>query len=460
MKKILLIAGAIAFHLNVNCQVIQNGSLEGWNSLPFENPAGYNTGNYRDIVGVGSPTITRVTGYTGSGLRIQTVVANGDTSESYIINTPSPCNDPPQWAGGVPYSQQPTALTGYYRYSLPGNDSALMIVIFRKNGVHIGDNFILLKGTGSQPVWAPFNFPLTCSGVPDSMIFAAASSNKKTNSGIQNGSFLELDNLAFAGTTQPFPGGTFENWTSSSYDQPLYWTVWGEGASKTTGSYAGQYAVRLETMPETCGNNANASGITNGRLTPNNGPAGGIPYTATSDTLCGWYKYSSVGGSNAGVFVSLSRNGIGVGGANMNFTSQSSYTYFELPFQAGITPDTLLINIESCQWPSTPAYIGSVLYVDNLFLKSSPLGIRETIYNGISLYPNPVKDVLVISFPGHLTGNVEALFYDETGRQVKVNELRRNSGDLSVDVSGLAPGMYTCELHTSSGLSHHKFIKQ
>src|ERR1051326_8823586 len=212
MKKILLFSALIAFQLKLSAQAIINGSFENWSSVAYNDPNGFTTANPSDLQKMGIATITKVTGFSGNAARIQTTISGSDTSDSYIINMPTnPCNDPPQWKGGLPYSQQPTAITGYYRYNLPGNDTALMIVIFRKNGVHIGDNYIKIRGTGSQNTWAPFSFPVNCSGMPDSMIFAAASSNKISNVGVQNGSFLELDNLAFAGCTQVFPNGTFDN---------------------------------------------------------------------------------------------------------------------------------------------------------------------------------------------------------------------------------------------------------
>ncbi len=287
MKNILLFAAILVLQVKLYGQAVPNGTFENWNSISYTDPNGWNNGNLRDIQRLGISSVTKVTGFSGFALRIQTNIVGTDTSDSYIINTNNPCSNPDQWTGGVPYSQQPTAITGYYRYNLPGNDSALMIIIFRKNGVHIGDNIIMIRGTGSQLAFAPFSFPVTCAGVPDTIIIAAASSNKISNIGTQNGSFLELDNLAFAGTTQPIPDGNFENWTAKSYDIPAGWETWGDGASKTTSSYAGIYAVRLETIGSMCVGQ-NSSGITTGYMTNSNGPAGGIPYSLTNDTLCGY----------------------------------------------------------------------------------------------------------------------------------------------------------------------------
>ena len=217
MKKLLLI-NFLFIGTMLMGQAISNGTFENWTSTPYNDPTGWTTGNLRDLQRLGTPSVTEVTGYSGHAVRIQTNIVGADTSDSYIVNTSNPCSSPTQWTGGVPYTQLPTAITGYYSYSLAGNDTAILIVIFRKNGVHVGDNFIKIRGTGSVSSFTSFSFPLTCSTTPDSMIIAASCSNKISNIGVANGSFLELDNLAFTGTTQAILNGTFDNWTSKSND--------------------------------------------------------------------------------------------------------------------------------------------------------------------------------------------------------------------------------------------------
>lgn len=465
MKKLLLFTTMLVLQINLHGQAVPNGTFENWNSISYDDPDGWNNGNLRDIQRMGVPSVTKVSGYSGFAIRIQTNITSGDTSDSYIINTNNPCSDPAQWTGGVPYSQQPTAITGYYRYSLLGNDTAIMLVIFRKNGVHIGDNFIMIRGTGNQPTFASFSFPVTCSGVPDSIIIAAAPSNKKDNNIATNGSFIEFDNLGFAGTTQAIPGGTFENWTTKSYDNASGWESWNNGVSKTTSSYGGNFAVRIETLNEMCGgSNANSSGITTGHMTENNGPAGGIPYTNTNDTLCGYYKYTAMGNDTAGIYVSLTKNGTPVGGNNKWLTATTNYTYFEMPFQAGITPDTIRIDIQSSEWPVTSANVGSILYIDNLYLKSSPLKIFENgniLFYGFP-YPNPVKDILNIRFDNAITSIMDMQLYDMTGRGREIESVNydRHLTSMTLDVAKLAPGIYFYEIRIPEGIIRSKFVKE
>ncbi|MEI8136991.1 MAG: T9SS type A sorting domain-containing protein [Bacteroidota bacterium] len=462
MKKLLLIATVLT-QINLFSQTLPNGGFENWNTITYDEPASWNTGNPRDIPRLGIPSVTKVNGFSGFAVRIQNNVVGSDTSESYIINTNNPCSDPPQWTGGVPYSQQPTTITGQYRYNLLGNDSALLIVIFRKNGVHIGDNFIKIRGTGSQNTFTSFSFSVVCSGVPDTLIIAAASSNKKSGTPPTNGSFIEFDNLAFSGASQIIPGGDFDTWTSKSYEKPIGWETWGSGVSKSTNMYTGAYSIRLETVTEMCNNNnPNSSGITTGHLTKNSGPAGGQPYTNMVDTLCGYYKYASMGNDTANISINLLKNGSNVGGGWKQLVASGSYVYFEIPINAGTTPDTMRIDIQSSKWPTLLANIGSMLYIDNLFIKSQPTGIfeNEISKSNVYSYPNPTKNLLYIKSEKDFSDQTLSI-YDVIGNCVKSQQIISNTTLLQVDVTELSSGMYYYLINSNGGNSiRNKFIKE
>lgn len=463
MKKILLIA-LTALQTHVFAQAVPNGQFENWTSYAYDEVSGWNSANQRDVQRLGTASITKVTGFSGFAMRIQTNVVGTDTSESYIINTNPPCSDPPQWKGGVPYSQQPTAITGYYRYNLTGNDTAILIIIFRKNGVHIGDNLIKIRGTGNQSTFAPFSFTVACAGTPDSLIIAAAPSNKITNKGVSNGSYIELDNLAFSGATQAIPNGNFENWTTGNYDMPGGWAT-NNTISKTTSSYSGTYALRLETEPEQCGGNANPGTATNGYLSMNNGPKGGRLYTNMTDTLCGYYKFVPAGNDTAAVYINLMKNGSPVGGAIKKLTASASYVYFQMPFSTFTNPDTIRIDFLSSQWlssmPASLSNVGSALYVDNIYLKSSPLGIaeRNTMKN-IYGYPNPAQDVFSIKGLKQFSSQYVTI-YDALGNRLSIHTLANGTDEINIRISDLPDGVYLYEIKSTDGLiTRNKFVKQ
>ncbi|MGZ4097774.1 MAG: T9SS type A sorting domain-containing protein [Bacteroidia bacterium] len=460
MKKLLLFTSMFAL-AKLFGQAVPNGSFENWTTINYSEPTGFNTGNSRDVPRMGVASITKVTGFSGFAVRIQNNVVGSDTSDSYIINTNNPCSDVPQWTGGVPYSQQPTAITGKYRYNLLGTDTAILLVIFRKNGAHIGDNFIKIRGTGSQNTFASFSFTLACAGVPDSVIIAAASSNKKDASISYNGSFIELDNLAFTGATQVIPNGDFESWTNKSFDVANGWEETEIGVTKSTSSYSGTLALRLETMNRMCGG-IDPGVVTTGHLSQNNGPKGGRPYTNTVDTLCGYYKYTSMGGDIAGIFVNLSKNGINVGGNSKQLNASASYIYFEIPISAGQTPDSMRIDIQSSSWPIQPGYLGSVLYIDNLYLKSLPLGIFENNLGNMNVYsfPNPAGNVLNIACGENLHAQ-SIIIYNSVGKIMASQDVTGSNNLVKINVEVLSQGIYFYEIKNHEGMFiRNKFIKE
>lgn len=103
--------------------------------------------------------------------------------------------------GGFPITNFPTSLSGYYKYTPQGNDSAVIAVYFRKNGVYI-DSVIKVLGPASS--YTLFDIPIdyTWNPVPDSTNIGISSSNfygDINNIGI--GSKLYLDDLVFSGST-------------------------------------------------------------------------------------------------------------------------------------------------------------------------------------------------------------------------------------------------------------------
>ena len=461
MKNYLLFFAVLLINASAFAQALPNGTFENWYHTPYENPAGWYDGNVRDIQIAGWPSVTKVSGQTGYGIRIVTSLTLTDTTESYIINIPNPCSDPINWTGGIPYTQQPTAITGYYRYDLQVCDTAILLVIFRKNNVTVSFDIFPIRGTGSQLTWAPFSFPLSLSVVPDSLIIAAASSNKITNICVADASFLELDNLAFAGATQIIPGGDFENWSPATVDYPVGWNSGGPGVSQTNVSYAGSYAMKIETMPDEC-NGVYPTGVTTGYYT-NNGSAGGRPYVLTADTLTGYYKYTASGSDSGFVNVILTQNGSYVGGNGIQLPATATYTYFEIPLSAFSTPDTIRIDASSSIWPTDSSNVGSALYLDNLQLKSDPLNVPNiSPPSNLSciVFPNPVKDVLSILASTNKSEPLHFTVYDVTGRLVVEKTFSTNAGAQRVPISQLGAGIYVYELRSEKESMRGRFVKE
>jgi Secretion system C-terminal sorting domain len=472
MKRTLLIVLPMLLSIGAIAQSCPNGDFENWNVYPYSLPdSGWYTSNPRSLAQADTLTVWPVTGYIGQAVHIQTAIIGTDTMQAYVINT---LGDPKNGSGGVPYTQQPTAITGYYRYNMVGGDSSIMIIEFKKAGAVISaTQFAFRNVSGSISTFTPFSFPLnSIPEAPDSVIIGISSSNV-LGSGMRSGSWLEVDQLAFSGTgiTEPIPGGTFDNWATDSVYSPAGWTPetngnGTDGVSRSATHVAGDFSLRLTTQStygsEHNGQVVNCGVVTTGHVSPNSGPVGGLPYTLTTDTLSGYYLYSPAGVDTGMLFVSLSAAGAMVGGNGYMFHAASSWTYFEMPFTAFSTPDTMRIDIQSGSWYATTP--GSVLNIDYLQLKSHPLPVLSV--NSISkthnviAYPNPANDMLNIACNGCFTGPVHAGIYDITGRMILKRDYSQWPGVATFDVGGLPHGMYFYELISDGNTMRDKFIKE
>lgn len=457
MKKLLLLP-IFCFSIATQAQTVLNGGFENWNTTPYEDPTSWYTPNQQVMVYYGiSPVVTKVTGFSGQAIRMETTQTGQDTVGAYFTNTPG---DPTNGEGGVPYSQQPTSLTGYYRYSLGATDTALILVIFKKSGAVIKTEIFKIRGTGSQSAWTSFTYPISVGSAPDSVIFAAASSNLISNIGVLPGSFLELDQLMFAGSgiTQQMPNNTFDNWTNKSFDRPISWDMSNIGVTRTTSAYAGTYAIKIENIDEG-GGNIFPCGITNGYYT-DNGSKGGRPFVSTQDTLTGYYKFTSSGIDTGTVYIQVKKNGSNIWGTSYDFLAAANYTYFSIPLGPFTTSDSIMIDFASGKWPFVDLTAGSALYIDNVQLKSSPLGMNKLFgTEGSSVYPNPVNDNLTVALKVNLSGDMHIGIYDALGKQVKSLVMNNPGALFNVPVEELTPGIYFYEVRNGETVIRNKFIK-
>jgi len=460
MKKHLLIALAVLLQAGfLKSQTILNPGFEAWTIVPYEEPNSWISTSNFDCINRGAPAnVTKVSGTSGFGIRLQTNVVGPDTLFAYISNT---SGDPVNGKGGVPYSQQPTGITGFYRYNLPVNDTALLLVIFKKNGAIISNNLYKIRGTGTQSTFAAFTYTFPLTQVPDSMVIAAASSNAIANVGVQNGSYLELDQLSFTGTsiTQQISNGDFSGWTSVNFDRPWSWSRSGNITRSSAAPYTGTYNISLTTT-DYGGGFVFPSGITTGSYTQS-GTKGGQPYTLVTDSLIGFYKYTATGLDSASVFISLSKNGTIVGGKNYNLPPAAAWTKFKVGFTSGTAPDSMRVDFSSSIF-SPNIQANSNLQLDQLYLKSQPVGLFEMAKSDISskAFPNPASKALSI-YLNEKAGSAFMLgVFDNAGRKVISKEIPLGADRVDLDIQELPAGVYHYVIKTENGNISNKFIKQ
>jgi hypothetical protein len=455
MKKQLLAAAFVIGAGALQAQTVLNGAFESWKTSSFDEPGSWFTSNAENPEAI---TGTKVAGASGFAVQIETKAdpkQPGDFIGGFISNTNG---NPLQGQGGVPFSQQPTAITGKLKANLLGNDTALLLVVFKKNGSVTGQFIFKLNGK-NQTAFSNFSFPFVLSTAPDSVVIACASSNLIGEQGIEIGSKIALDDIAFSGpgVTQTIPNGNFEQWNTVSKNTINDWQFFsGEGISRSTDKYKGEYALKLETVDYGNGN-IGAGYISNG---PTNGQGlGGRPYTNMMDTLIGWYKYATTQTDTAFVGATFSKSGNFVGGAGRFLTATTVYTYFEIPLSAQMTPDSLLLSISSSSG-STPKK-GSVLIIDEVQLKSAPLktGLRSwsLTNNALQVYPNPFNTELNIGNANPSNEIVNYTLYDGNGKVALQGVLNNQN----INTANLSNGIYYLLLSSDSHtLSSKKLIKQ
>ncbi len=410
---------ALTFSFFAKAQTgIPNGNFESWTSMTYDIPQYYTqSSDYEAFYKCMCPAneVKSTDFYHGSfAVQVTTQVANGDTNVGYFANANIGGNNPSGWAGGLPYTQKPTGIRGYYKCAIASPDSALIVVNFKKNGISIGTFPFTLYGTHSSYTLFSFPFPILPMN-PDTVQFAAIASDFKDNIFIP-GSMLLIDSVSFTGvTSQPANfNGDFENWSSVTLNRPNNWYLGGGGPNnaigvfQTTDKYAGTYAVELKTyLGDRCngGNNnchpaAQGGYISTGYYLNNcmgpNCERGGSPFSNQIDTLCFYYKYAPSGVDTGWANMYFKKLGNNVMNYGKLLKTSATYSYVEVPFNTMNPIDTVIVSFQSSLSQDTLlSFIGSDLKIDEAHFKSQPLitGIKTfDVAAGIKLFPNPSND--------------------------------------------------------------------
>lgn len=437
--------------------LLPNGDFEQWTSGSYEDPTPWFTQNEYTAVDYGLPTTTKITGFSNSfAVRLETKASGTDTFAGIIANTQ---DNIAMGEGGQPFSLQATNFLGTARYDIKTGDTAFILLMFKKSSNVISmDTFYFY---GSQTTATPFSLPLnTLPQAPDSVIIIAASGNVINGRTIA-GSWIELDGLGFDDGVlyAPAPDGDFENWATTFYDEPDNWTNNDEGdVIQSTDKYTGTYAAKLVSKDDGSGF-VDAGSISLGNFS---GPSTiGIPFTRKTDTLFGYYKYSTPGTDEAVITIlGFDATGMPVGTyVYHQLPTASTYTYFEVPISFPSAPARLYVDIASSDYNANPVD-GSTLYVDDIHLKNSPVGINNVKRSlTFTVYPNPANEQLFIKLHENNNEATDVTIVDIAGKTVYQNTYAATS-QLSVPVADLVPGVYQYRIVSGNKTATGKFVKE
>ncbi|HZW62903.1 MAG TPA: FG-GAP-like repeat-containing protein [Flavobacteriaceae bacterium] len=171
-----------------------------------------------------------------------------------------------------------------------------------------------------------------------------------------------------------------------------------------------------------------------------------------------WTKITTVGTNS-------NKNGIGArvevytasGVQIRDVRSGDGFEYMNtLNTHFGIGTDTAIDSIV-IYWPS-----GVVDTIENpdinehlVVIEGQSLAVEDETLIDLSIYPNPVKEVLTLKTSGEVVGKIATVF-DLNGKKILNVKLNHNS----LDVSSLAPGMYMLRVEAQGKITTRKFLKE
>jgi hypothetical protein len=468
MKNLIFTIFLLLCIRSAQSQSIPNGDFENWTTHSWLNPAGFVSSNTEAISAGASCNATQITDKkSGSyAIRIETTVMDNDTLMGYGVW--GLFNQGP--TAGVDYTQRPEAITGYYKYNIVSGDKGYIGAWFWKAGSLISIN--LFPITGSQGTYTKFNYPInfSSSDTPDSVTVGFTSSDPFVRSSRKVGSWLILDSLAFsgAGITQQLPNNDFETWTTSTSEEPQNWANVSYQLSasnvtyieKTTDSQNGTYALKLTSRAALDGEGkAHFFHYTFSGNDYFNEYNSGFPYTLTRDTVVLNYKYIPVKNDSAKLEISFKKDNNFIFERDTMLSASAVYKKVKFPIWSNQSPDTLQVYIYSSN-KNDSSGLGSVLYIDNIHLKSTeiPTNIITKTEEVVSVFPNPTEQFISIQLQNSNIKTVDLMIYEMSGKLVMQNKVAVNT---PLDISKFTRGIYIYEIKQNSIiLAKGKLVKK
>jgi hypothetical protein len=137
-----------------------------------------------------------------------------------------------------------------------------------------------------------------------------------------------------------------------------------------------------------------------------------------------------------------------------------SWASFSIPltYVEGNNPDSCMITLSASG--SNPTN-GDYLWVDNLSFSGTVTGIKDAgNMNTLSIYPNPVSDLLYVDGITFKNSKIEIQISDMQGKIVKSLNNFIGTEKISIDISELSNGNYLIQLVSGNKTYNNYFIKE
>jgi hypothetical protein len=464
MKKIITFLGLMLFgYIGFSQDNVNNPSFENWEQLVVKDSLEYWTTSTSEEQSYGNFDINNTYQITNAqngsyAMHLETVFyddtfGNHDTIFGYVVKN-SVFN-----GSFVPfsYTDQIDNLKGYFKCNLVGNDTAFAIVQLFNSGTMFGS--AIFPFTGSVNTWTEFNAPITGGNImaPDSVFIGFASSHFSNPSVVEEGSWLELDNISFTFNGNPttaLSNNSFENMIQETYEIPSDWLSFSQnlyanyGSSyltKSTDAVDGSYSARIENTPDVI-NEIGMAFMTNGYPT-NTGMQGGIPFKAIATQFTFQYKYVPSGVDFASAQLTIWKDGV----ANyvdsiIAITSSGIWTSETVDITYSQAPDSVRLTF------TAGSNVGSVLYVDDIKFVGGDVNVNEITSSEYTIYPNPSNQ----SFKIEGVDNAQIKIYSISGQLVYSNQ--SNNKTLLIDTYNWKEGVYLVQIVGNNQLKTKKIV--
>jgi hypothetical protein len=509
MKKYLLPVIALIAAPTIHAQVA-NGDFDQWTKVDlFEHPKmdiEASSSNYETMLDAGILNVNRVDGPSGGAVHLESIDTGDKVYPAFFITGRVPGNGGENlvFGDGVPVNDaNVTGVSLDIRYNTFAESPGFVIVQFKKNGTPIGPGNMgpgtMMVSLEGQAEWSNISieFEEGFAETPDQCVVAIASSNLLSDDEpFTAGAFVEVDNIGFINSVDPFNGGDFETWTEV---EPI-WTP--EGVlvevdpftpryERTIDAFAGMFALALTTSVNGEETRTGKAIFAEGDI---ENPAPSIGITSNDQILSFVYKYEATndvaiatatfyntldglgtGTDQDGTLevvhvkqIMLSANlglDIGIGGLQpSNDEPSDTWTTINYNFRdelemANVNATHMVLTFESSAWQgdNTPQN-GSKLIVDNVMLDGA-LNSRGSILLAtpkVTATPNPAAFRTTFTFNQPRTGFFRVL--DSKGIQLDIKEFQ-SAKQIIYDLSNRKSGVYLFRFQHNGGVDVLRVVK-
>ena len=176
----------------------------------------------------------------------------------------------------------------------------------------------------------------------------------------------------------------------------------------------------------------------------------GVPCSTVPASVTAWVKYQPQEGDQLMMFAVAKKEGMPISYNYGVFQTDNPNSYQKIGIDFDIPNaecDSIMIIILS----STMMNSSSVLYVDDIALEYSGVGIPELEDFEGKIYPNPASNQL------HIQPDNENVYeWTLTDMSGKILQTGKSSGKAILDTRSYATGMYLLQIKTDNKISTHK----